>query len=128
MRRPMCWLSVLFLLSVAAFLQIFSVIPQNYDRLPLLQDQTNVTVTGRVDNMTVREDRIVLTLKEVRVPEAYAKPTLNGKYGLLLYFPCDQTASLPQIGSHLQRDLLQISGGRERRAVSYQKIQYLQAD
>lgn len=101
MRRPMCILSVLFLLLIAAFLQIFSIIPENYDRITLLADQTGVTVSGRVENLTVKEDRIVCTLKHVTIPEAYDGSGLNGKYGLLLYFPDDPDVPLPKVGAKI---------------------------
>ena len=93
MRRPMCILSVLFLLLIAAFVQIFSIIPQNYDRIPLLADQTGITVVGRVENLTVKEECIVCTLKHVSIPTEYDQGGLNGKYGLLIYFPAASEAA-----------------------------------
>lgn len=111
MRRPMCVLSTLFLLSLAFLLRVFSFVRADHDRLFELPDDREITVGGKVTDLAVKGEKLHCMLKactiELYGPVSSASSGTvralgqNGKYGILVYFPVSQNSPVPKIGSRV---------------------------
>lgn len=111
MRRPMCGLSALFLLCLIILLPLFVITPAAHDRLPDVADGEKLTVTGKIKDLTRKDERLIVTLSGVRIAregppeedlgqiaEDSGPPAEEyGPHGLLLYLDLTDDLSAYQI-------------------------------